>query len=372
MIESFFIGKKKIIMSTISGLIPVLSAAATLYGLKETVLGPLDIGEGNIRRGIERAFWGLAATNLGARGFSLDSSLRHNLLKYSLASGTSSVAIQGISNCVRGYKQRNIEQILKGGAEAALGFASLAYTTMLTPKTVETVHQASLLTLMSGYAAYRGVKDMFSKQYGKGIIKALLGIGGVALSVLYLYNELPSEQFYTHRRISSFLTEHNEEIEVMYRQKEEIGEWEKLGSGASKIAFTHPDMPGYLIKIPQKEKAFLEKNDDDLRAHYQNVQEAKSLIEKHDYSYLKVPDIILEETSQGPILVEEKFDLVPYKTIPDHPWKYEAIDECKDFIDKSHLCDVMVRVDHNAGFLKGSEHFPRIGIYDFDCKRNHY
>lgn len=157
----------------------------------------------------------------------------------------------------------------------------------------------------------------------------------------------------------SFAKLHKEEIETLYETKREVGRWKKLGNGNSKIAFTHEDFPGWLIKIPSRYP-------NKLLMHHKNLEDLKGISSKFDR--ISLPESYLFRTAKGEVIVEEMFNLkrIPQFTNDDQK---EAELQFMDFKRTTGLCDLDPKRGHNAGIIAGSKP-TKIGIIDFDCRND--
>jgi len=165
----------------------------------------------------------------------------------------------------------------------------------------------------------------------------------------------------------NFLENHIVDIEQMYESKAPLGYWKKLGKGISKIAFTHPDLPGRLIKIPASKYVHRGwTGDDDLRIHHANLQKIRSRAALFDRIVL--PESYLYPTSKGLIIVEQKLDLLPYEEVPNGPEKTEAMKQFYKFKEVANLCDLNPKSNLNAGIVSSLSHI-KVGVFDFDCTR---
>lgn len=169
---------------------------------------------------------------------------------------------------------------------------------------------------------------------------------------------------------SLFLANHMTEIEDIYSTGIMLKPWDSLGSGVSKTSYTHPDLPGSIVKMAYRKKALRKDTDNDVRTHYMHLQNAKDIVCENNFRHIKIPKSVLVETTPGPIVVEEKFELM--NTLPSNPLTKDAYLEFDSFKEKSGICDVTLcnfspEFHHNAGFLNASEENPQIGIFDFDC-----
>jgi hypothetical protein len=333
------------------------------WGVKETVLGALDVSEGKIGSGIKKLLFGTVTTNLAAQCAGVSHFCRRHLVKWSVLGGFLAVAIKGAFRCKRGYEERDTEALVKGAAQAALGIAGTACVAIVNPGRLMTRAQDSSFLVLTGAAmAYLGVRDFYAGRYFKGGSEILLGVSAAACCIYYaFYDLLINEAFaVTPQEMQSFLKAHADEIREMCWAKEPVGKWGKLGEGISKMAVFHPEFNGFLVKFAVTPVS----GELDTRMHFHNAQAARQLVETGNFSRLVIPGSELIELPEGPIVIEQRFDLVPYGSIPDGREKRAACRQLERFLEKSGIWDVRVSLDHNAGFLKGPGH--RIGVFDFD------
>ncbi len=205
-------------------------------------------------------------------------------------------------------------------------------------------------------------------QYPLSLYKIALFIKGTAVVVDYFFQSWAKRKTaLTEEEKLAFLKEHEAEIELMYNTKMPFGKWEHLGTGASKIAFTHEDFPDLLIKIPKGVFGFRGfSGEDDLKIHYANLVDLKKMATSFDR--IALPEATLYETSKGSILVEQKFRMVAFHEVQLQHGALEAILQFNKFRSKARLCDVEVEENHNAGVLADKTPIT-IGIIDFDCRR---
>jgi len=155
----------------------------------------------------------------------------------------------------------------------------------------------------------------------------------------------------------------------MYQSKGSIGNWTCIGRGISKAGFTHPDLPGYLVKIPIREEAFRADTESDVRTHYNRVQQIRKMSDFFDFKHIILPKTVLFESPNGPYVVEEKFDLMPKEEVSQLKFIEDINREFERFLKITRLCDISLRNHHNAGFLNGTQNDPKIGVFDVDCRK---
>ncbi len=213
------------------------------------------------------------------------------------------------------------------------------------------------------------VQGLVKGQSSLSPYKRVLLLIGTARAVYYFYQSwAKGKTTLIEDAQLAFLKVHEAELEEMYETKMPVGKWEHLGTGVSKIAFTHEDFPEILIKIPKGNVGFRGfSGEDDLKIHYANLVELKKLATSFDR--IALPKSTLYKTSKGSILVEQKFRMSEYVTVPNDADKQDAISQFNKFILKSNLCDIWLYNNHNGGILADKTPIT-IGIIDFDCILN--
>lgn len=210
-------------------------------------------------------------------------------------------------------------------------------------------------TLISILAASRLINSLHCSN------KVVLGMGVVVSTAYYIYTE------YFIKTLSSsqiaFLNRHKEEIEKIYESKKVSGKWQELGSGVSKIAFTHPEFPGMLIKIPGKWDFGSFIGEDNLLIHNNNLESLRGLAARFDRIVL--PESYLFSTSKGLLLVEEKFIFEDFDNVPEGSEKQELLAQFKAFENRSNLLDIDLSNNANCGIIFKSNPL-KVGIIDFD------
>jgi len=344
----------------------------TTFGSAHTIRGVSNIGEGHALEGARQALLGLTATNFGNRWMGLDCGMNQELMRYSICAGTGSVALKGIGHLAKGIGQRNARQILKGTLQTAGGIAGAIYLDALDSRVIRIAHESLLLAGCGYHISKSALSDLRKGDYRKGAGKILLGAGAIVCAGYYFYNQMGymgyNKVFYPNDPLTyeqqDFISRHDSEISDIYTTQKTPDGWTKLGNGVSKAAYSHPDAPGVLIKIPTRATPYRSDTDNDVLTHHRHLQKAKEIA--FDFPSIRVPSSSLVETPNGPIVVEERFNFENYYSV-SHPRKQEAVEEFDHFVKKSKLCDVLLQRDHNAAFLKGSDKDPKIGVFDFDC-----
>ncbi|HSX10985.1 MAG TPA: hypothetical protein VLF94_04645 [Chlamydiales bacterium] len=337
---------------------------AVLGGGVTTIKGSLDVSNGHLRKGAKEILTGAVVIDMGSRSLGLDPARHTGLMRGHLCAGMGAVCVQGALRLRAGVKQRKVAEVIRGGLEVATGMAGAVFVYGLDARIIKAAHEAALLGLSSCLILKFGFKDLATGAYRPGIYKILVGASGIACAGYHLYStckdaatriEPLSEEHL------AFLSAHKEEIEEMYENKRSRGSWERLGWGISKTAYTHPELPGMLIKIPNGKRGFrAESGEDDLKIHYANLQEIRGIARPFDRIVL--PSSHLFPTDRGLILVEQKFDFRDSLSIDD-----EAMSQFTEFRRAADLCDIVPEEGHNAGLLDNTTP-DKIGIIDFDCR----
>ncbi len=327
-------------------------------------------GGGNFLGGINRVFFGLAAADLGARLMSISETFHQKIMHTTLLASAAFVAVKGGVNVVRSSAEKNIDLRLLGIAQMAGGIAANYFLQGVKAKIVAVLHEAILISLIGGFISSLNLKEFGERG------KILSCVGGVIGAGYHIYQGLVEQVFRINPKINAFLNDHKinaflndhiEEIEKMFRDKSETEDWSVLGSGVSKIAFTHPDLPGFLIKIPRYSKSFWGYAESDVEANFEKLKEAQSLVQANNYRHIVIPQSELFKTKEGFVALEEKFEIVSYDLVADDLEKANAKMELKDFLVNGKYCDIYIEENHNCGFLKNKK-TPQIGVFDLDCK----
>lgn len=232
--------------------------------------------------------------------------------------------------------------------------------------------QSHVTDKMLSYFINRQIKPI---QYDLAATSVILIAGGTflicdALSEFHgIYNKQITNQLY-------FAEEHKNELAQLCQQKTEIKEWKELNRGIHKIVFIHPQLPGYVVKIPGI-------NDPDsvnrLKDHFKNAQIARDTVKNNQYNHLVIPDTHLLGTPLCPIVIEEKFEFMSIQKYDVNLPKTAAESELKDFLRASGIEDVIFEYcgemngikycGHNARFIKDTDDDPKIAVFDLDRKK---
>lgn len=339
----------------------------TTAGVGGTLLGSLRLTDGDIKGGAQDVFIGMTFANLGGRFQGLDSHSHSMLMKYTLGAGTGVVGVRGLVRLASGVKQKSVDEILKGGIQTIAGIGTAFVVSNLDARTLVVAHEASILALSSSCIAKQGAQDLVNGRYSRGLCKLLLSLGGIASAGYYVYSTCIHKDSLSADQIA-FLEAHGAELEQIYENKIALGKWMKLGKGVSKTAFTHPDLPGMLIKIPNNDLGFRGKTgEDDLRMHYANFEKIRSIADSFDRIVL--PQSHLYQTSKGLMIVEQRLDFAQLYTVSNGPEKQKAMDQFYAFRAAANLCDLDPEVNRNSGIVLSPAPL-KIGIIDFDCRRS--
>ena len=238
----------------------------------------------------------------------------------------------------------------------ALGVVSTAAIASLDHKVIARARDILTVGGISCALIWRGYK----KEHGNVGFCGALGLIWTGIMVYHTFQDLTysSAQGLSLQQCKSFVDSHKDELNQICKTKAEIGDWKRIGAGGSKIAFTHPEFPQAIIKIPKD--SFSRFTAADLQAHFSNIEHAKNIVSENRYQYIALPDSHLVEMDKGNVLCETKFEFRDRISYIDC-WINAKI-ELYDFLQKSGFCDINL-FGHNAQFLKGS---CNIGIYDFD------
>ncbi len=328
-----------------------------LSGIGRAAIGAFQFTNGHIKSSMQCLFLGLSETNIGGRLHALDSRALGEVMKYALTATTGTMGALGAIQLTKGIKQRNVSEIIKGAVTTVTGIAGTMLVYSLDSRIITVAHQASVLGVTGSFIGVLGFKDLVKGHYRFGLCKMALGIAGVASAVFYVYNSFPATALVnSEQNLFPCMESHYGELEEMYKTDKEVGRWKMLGFGISKTAFTHEKCPGWVIKIA--------KFHENVRIHHKNLEDIRGIASKFDR--ISLPKSHLYQTANGVVLVEELFNLEPYKGNAD---QQEAKKQFDDFVQAADLCDVEINTYYgrNAGILTGTKP-PRIGIIDFDCR----
>ena len=155
--------------------------------------------------------------------------------------------------------------------------------------------------------------------------------------------------------IAKFLKEHGNELKEMRRSGNLTGEWKILGSSSFKVALTHPELPGYVMKIGNKLEELSTRNH--LIDDYRNSYHAKKIVKDNNYQSLAIPDCYFDYDLD--VLVATKFN---FSKRPPVDLKEKIDAEFADFQMRSDIRDLTGR---NYGFIERDGQ-KQLAIYDFD------
>lgn len=365
------------------------SLLLAVAGATETADGITEIGRGNFQKGIEKTIIGLTGANLGMRLLGIQDKTLPEVMKYSIFAGAIASLVEGVRELSEAIADGNRFSMAFGGAKSIVGIASLSLIKRLDSRIVLVVHQASLLVLAGGFVSKIGIRDLVQGQYKRGIFELLLGAGSIVSACIYGFNEIMHPHFVEFEsrisnnelrmgeldenipsHVSNFLEAHKNETQRICQFKRPVERWSYLGTGISKKTFTHPELPGFLIKVPIDENSVWGHEENDVHVNWKFAKIAQTVIDHHDLNRLVIPkSYIIKVQENRMFAVEQKFDFISFEKVADGPLRTEALNQLEKLIAVNRMCDISVKTDHNAGFLIGSEDQPKIGIYDFDCRR---
>lgn len=303
--------------------------------------------------GLQSTLVGMYAT--GGRVIQNLSSDNASQLRSNLSIWTAGITVEGVTKITKGVKELNTSEIINGSIQAIAGGVGLGVIASLDSNIMNIASDAIKLAFVSTYFTVMGIQDLTKRRWVSGACKILTGIGGTVGAGFYVYKSL-----YPREVELIFLNSQKTEIEQLYESKWLIGGWKYLGYGASKITFTHPSLPGKVLKIP-REGLRTGNGDDDLMLHYKNLEELRGLASHYDRIVL--PEAYFFPISNGLALVEEKLNLASYGG-----GNMLTSFQFENFVKESKLCDLVPTYPHNAGMIIGS-YPPKIGIIDFDCRK---
>lgn len=330
----------------------------------QTFDGAVDLSEGKISEGTQKVIVGTTATYFGASLLNIPDFSAELFMKYSLYAGSGIAAANGLINLPESIKEGNVYKVAKNISQTAIAATAAVCIEALDTRVIAVAQRASILAFAGYHVSKSGYQDYLKGNYRNGVAKMIVGIGSAAFAGYYVYSKLCNDQTKSELTAdqSSFLVNKQQEIESIYTTKEATGDWVKLGKGISKTAFTHPDLPDSIIKIPN----YSEFSHESHELYYKHLRSVKQLADDYGFQHIKFPQSVLVETAQGPLIIEERLSLLPEWEVLNGPLKDARISEFKTFTDKSHLCDVAL-YGTNAGFINGTSDNPKIGVIDFDC-----
>lgn len=340
-----------------------LSAFSSIYGITHTIQGAFDLTRGSLLSGLKRLFLGTTFTNAGGGLAGLDSENRSELIKDALVAGAGAAFGKGVRDCTFGIKEKNGIKVLHGGIQALTGVTGAFLISSLDAKVLLVANQASILALSGAFIAKLGFHEVIRGDYAKGVWKLLLGAGGIASAGYYVYSTYFIEEIPQH--LTRFIKEHETEIERLHKESYQIGDWKLLGLGKGKKVFIHPDVPEFLFKVPRESTRLIgdRTSEENVRFHYANLKEIQQIAARFDR--VVVPQAFLFETSQGPLVMEERFCLGAQTIFPYE--KDEAIGHAEKLIELAGLCDIDPSTNRNSRMLWNV--FPsKIALFDFDCR----
>lgn len=201
----------------------VLSASATVLGISNTISGISQIAEeGNFQSGAQRCLAGVINMNIGSWLLDVKETTHAGLMQGSLIAGVGTVALSGAEKAFQGIKKLDLSVVVRGTVQAALGGVLAACVASVDSKIMSIAHQASVLCFASSQMICLGAKDVRNGSYTKGLFELAAGVSGVAVigyyvccavSELIKANALPEQ-------LDLFLSQHNDEINRMYRTGE--------------------------------------------------------------------------------------------------------------------------------------------------------
>lgn len=338
-----------------------------MAGLAATTKGVMDVASGDVLRGSKIIWYG--ATSVGCyssmRGFD-----PVKITQAAAAFGLTMVGVEGVKNLANAVKHLNVKDILYSGLQVGTSAAGAAIVYSLDQKTLMAAYQALGIALPSIAMARMGIDDLVQGHQGKGMCKIMVGLGGIASAGYYAYNTYAYQDLGSQTLSAdqvAFLESHKSEIEQMYQSHKAAGNWTELGKGVSKQAFTHPELPDLIIKIPgdQTVGPLTFGGDWNLQQHHANLEQLKPLAAEFDRVVL--PTSHLYPTSQGLLVVEQKLNLNNMPSNPTDADMQATIRQFEAFHSQASLCDLHPYSGHNAGILSQTNP-PLVGIIDVDCR----
>ena len=221
--------------------------------------------------------------------------------------------------------------------------------------------------LASGCLMYLGMKDIRAGKYLQGMLKTSVGMGGI-LSLSYLayhtlYQTTPIEPPESDKRIESFLEKERNSTNATH--------WQWIGNGDCKSLYTHPELPGYILKTQNSNQSYWEKLQGVERGHvilneFKNMQIAAKIVQEHNLNLLVIPKSRLEKTSMGDTLIQERLNIIEASDV--RVPSLQAQVQLNILTAEGHFCDVWI--GHNAKYLDNRPGRAKLGIYDLDCRHS--
>lgn len=336
-----------------------MSAFNSIFSrLSEPAENAYQLTTSSIKNHLQITFDGLTAVNVAGRIYGCNPKMHGLFMNFTLAGFGFAKCASGLAELAGGIQQKSFSKIVSGTVSALAGVATSVLASHIDSRNIAVAHQAIASGLISSFIGVHGLKEIEKGNTRSGLCKIALGIAGIAGSALYAYHSyiffstkpLPSEH-----QLFPFLESHKSEIEEMYQTRRQVGQWEKLGQGMSKLTFTHIDSPEWVIKVPAQG------NNENIMKHHLNLEYSRSFADKFDRIIL--PESYLYSTAKGDVLVEEILEIQPYLFKQD---QREAFVQLNELLKITGLCDIAPAMAHNAGIVVGTIP-PKMGIIDFDC-----
>lgn len=356
------------------------SGLLSVIGAYEVINAFVSASQSEISNVVGRVLAGVTASKLGVMWAGEDSEipLSDSLVKHLFSLGAAVAASSAISNLGTSIQRLNVGQALKEIAQFTIGTAGAAYLTTLKTESVVNLYYIGAVSTVGYYASKSAYEDYKKGNYKNCLLKSVASAASAVAALYVMYSQFspyilpqpPKEMLPIAAQ--EFLSDHQEEIDFMLTEKRAVGNWSFVGKGVTKKAFSHPDLPNYLLKIAKKPYREYK-----IPLHHKNLQDARSLIEKLDYKGLAVPQCTLLESPHGPYLIEERFQLTPYLDLADEYRDTKQNDQLNSLIacqhdlnafsKKTSLCDIDLFSNHNVGVLKRTGGRNQIGLFDLDC-----
>lgn len=361
------------------GVVEYVNSTVVAAGAYQTFDGLSDIAQGKFKKGADKTSMGYGLLKLASVTQGLNSATEFGLLQNSVCLGLANAGWQGLIGLKDGVNNRNALEVIQAIAQTALATTGIV---CIVPLQADTGHRILNTAVMIhvGYSGINALSDANKERLYKAIFAIFIGyvmcqpvvvIGQLGAQFYMEFNSFYNEPLNADE--TAFLSQHNHEIEQMYQTGSSTGEWLQLGEGADKRAYTHPDFPSKLLKIPKRIVSIWgEKNA--AMQHYEHLEAIRASVKRSDFPNIVIPSAHVLQSTHGPYLVEQKFDVVSVfegaSLLRDNPKVYQ---EYERFIELNQICDINPYNVHNAGVLSRTESMvPSVAIFDFDCKGKHH
>lgn len=220
-----------------------------------------------------------------------------------------------------------------------------------------------------------------TKTLASGSTPENISTSSVSLSENIGYSESEISVFF------DFINQHIDEIRDIQIKKTLVGNWERLGSGISKLVLTHPDLDRFVFKFENCNGKHCSSKQE-ITNEFENLKIITEQISYRNLNQIKTPKEAYFKSSIGDFIIAEK--LISFKknevekiesAFSDPVSVEEAFDQFNRLVSQTYLCEVNpMPLDplsaQNSGWsygvigydlLNNPIYGPYINIYDFDC-----